>query len=153
MMNCLVENYVSAEGLNNALKVAKTLIEQGYQVMIQYDDCDIYVIAYADNNAAEYGSSRFALITDFEEDMILASRDTVKDKQAKERVQSMIDRGELDETEFNFGGNYEDEDAYDEDEDVSDEDEDDYDEDEDDYYNDYNPLDEEDDRECGRDEE
>lgn len=152
-MNYLIEEYISVEGLENAMKVAKTLIEQDYQVMVQHDDCDVYLIAYADNNAYEYGSSRFALITDAEEDMILEARDAAKDREAKARVQSMIDRDELDETEFNFDGNYEDEDAYDEDADVSDEDEDDYDEDEDDYYNDYDPLDEEDDRECGRDEE
>lgn len=144
-MNCLVEKYVSVEGLDNAMKVAKTLIEQDYQVMVQHDDCDIYIIAYAENDAYELGSSRFALITDEEEDMVLTARDAAADRQAKERVQSMIDRGEIDETEFNFGGDYDDEDVYDEDEDAS--------EDEDDYYNDYDPLDEEDDRECGRDEE
>lgn len=124
-MNSLIEKSISVEGLENAMKVAKTLIEQDYQVMVQYDDCDIYVVAYAYNRAYEYGSARFALISDEEEDMILEARNAAKDKDAKERVQSMINRGEVSKDDFDF-----------DDENMS-----------------YDPSDEDDDRECGHDEE
>lgn len=124
-MNSLIEKYISVEGLENAMKVAKTLIEQDYQVMVQYDDCDIYIVAYAYNGAYEYGSARFALISDEEEDMVLEARSAAKDKDAKKRVQLMINRGEINKDDFDF-----------DDEDIN-----------------YDPLDEEDDRECGHDEE
>ena len=91
-MNYLIKNYISARGLGNAMKTAQTLIEQNYQVMVQHDDCDIYIIAYTDNDAYEYGSDRFALISEAEEDMIVKARDAAKNKQAKECVQLSTDR-------------------------------------------------------------
>lgn len=124
-MNSLIEKCISVEGLENAMKVAKTLIEQDYQVMVQNDDCDIYIVAYAYNRAYEYGTARFALISDEEEDMVLEARSAAKDKDAKERVQSMINRGEISKYDFDS-----------DDEDIN-----------------YDPLDEADDRECGHDEE
>ena len=45
-MNKTIQNYVAVEGLDNALKVAKVLIEQDYQVMVQLDDCNIYIVDY-----------------------------------------------------------------------------------------------------------
>lgn len=91
-MNYLIKNYISARGLGNAMKTAQTLIEQNYQVMVQHDDCDIYIIAYTNNDAYEYGFDRFALISEAEECMIVKTRDAAKGKQAKECVSLSTDR-------------------------------------------------------------
>ena len=50
-MNRLIgNNYVAVKGKDNALKIAAALLEQDYQVFIQLDDCDIYVVAYTGND-------------------------------------------------------------------------------------------------------
>lgn len=37
---------IAVEGLDNAMKMARTLIENDYQVVVKLDDCDVYVISY-----------------------------------------------------------------------------------------------------------
>ena len=61
-MNSMLRNYIAVEGREAALKVASALIEQNYQVMIQLDDCNIYIVAYEDNDPS-YGSNQFASIS------------------------------------------------------------------------------------------
>lgn len=69
-MNALIkQNVIEVHGMNNALKVAKTLLEQDYQVFVQLDDCDVYIVSYAFNNA-ELDASRFALLSADEEEYV-----------------------------------------------------------------------------------
>lgn len=55
MNKLLNERYVAVEGLENALEMAKVLIKNDYQVMVQLDDCDIYIVAYTENST-EFGN-------------------------------------------------------------------------------------------------
>lgn len=55
MNKLLNERYVAVEGLENALEMAKALIKNDYQVMVQLDDCDIYIVAFTENST-EYGN-------------------------------------------------------------------------------------------------
>lgn len=69
-MNMLIRNNVlEIKGMDNALKVAKTLLEQDYQVFVQLEDCDIYIVSYALNNA-DLDASRFALLSADEEEYV-----------------------------------------------------------------------------------
>lgn len=61
-MNALLRNTITTKGLDNALEVAKVLIKNDYQVMIQLDDCDIYVVSYEDNDIS-YGDNQFASLS------------------------------------------------------------------------------------------
>ena len=61
-MNALIDTYVSAKGLDNAMEIAKILIKNDYQVMIQLDDCDVYIIAFEDNDPS-LGDNQFASLT------------------------------------------------------------------------------------------
>lgn len=64
-MNALLRNTIATKGLDNALEVAKVLIKNDYQVMIQLDDCDIYVVAYESNDPT-LGDNQFASLTQAE---------------------------------------------------------------------------------------
>ena len=69
-MNALIRNNVlEIEGMDNALKVAKTLLEQDYQVFVQLEDCNIYIVSYALNDA-DLDGARFALLEPDEEEHI-----------------------------------------------------------------------------------
>lgn len=69
-MNRLIKNNVlEIEGIDNALKVAKTLLEQDYQVFVQLEDCNIYIVSYALNDA-DLGTSQFALLEVDEEECV-----------------------------------------------------------------------------------
>ena len=61
-MNALIDTYLSAKGLDNAMEVAKILLHNDYQVMIQHDDCDVYIIAFESNDPA-LGDNSFASLT------------------------------------------------------------------------------------------
>ena len=69
-MNMLIRNNVlEIEGMDNALKVAKTLLEQDYQVFVQLEDCNIYIVSYAFNDA-DLDAARFALLSADEEEHV-----------------------------------------------------------------------------------
>lgn len=69
-MNTLIRNNVlEIEGMDNALKVAKTLLQQDYQVFVQLEDCDIYIVSYALNDA-DLGDAQFALLESDEEEYV-----------------------------------------------------------------------------------
>lgn len=68
-MNALIDKYLSAKGLDNAMEIAKILIQNDYQVMVQLDDCDVYIIAFEPNDAA-LGCNRFASLTPAEVERI-----------------------------------------------------------------------------------
>ena len=73
-MNQLLRNYIAVEGIEAALKVARTLIEQDYQVMVQLDDCDIYIVSYESNND-HLGDNQFASLSREEIDIINEKRE------------------------------------------------------------------------------
>ena len=69
-MNTLIKkNVLEIEGMDNALKVAKTLLEQDYQVFVQLEDCDIYIVSYALNDD-DLDAARFALLEPDEEEYV-----------------------------------------------------------------------------------
>lgn len=69
-MNALIkQNILEIEGMDNALKVAKTLLEQDYQVFVQLEDCNIYIVSYALNDA-DLDAARFALLSADEEEYV-----------------------------------------------------------------------------------
>ena len=129
-MNQLLRNYIAVEGVEAALKVARTLIEQDYQVMVQLDDCDIYIVSY-ESNDDHLGDNVFASLSREEIDIINAKREDENYEKAKKF---------LEEYEERYWKEEDDDDSYDEDNDSYDED-DDYEDDEDsnsddeeDYY-------------------
>ena len=69
-MNTLIKkNVLEIEGMDNALKVAKTLLEQDYQVFVQLEDCNIYIVSYAYNDA-DLDAAQFALLEPDEEEYV-----------------------------------------------------------------------------------
>lgn len=119
-MNQMLRNYIAVEGVEAALKVARTLIEQDYQVMVQLDDCDIYIVSY-ESNDDHLGDNVFASLSRDEIDIINEYREDKNYEKAKKF---------LEEYEERYYKEEEDDDDYDEDDDYEDEDyEDDEDED------------------------
>lgn len=101
-MNQLLGNsYIAVQGKDNALKVAAALIEQDYQVFIQLDDADIYIVAYANNNNSYYGGELFALINDEEQELIHNYRYKDECSKAIDLVQELIDDGTIPVDRFN----------------------------------------------------
>ena len=49
-MNPLLKNVIAVQGLDKAMKVAQALIEADYQVMIQLEDCNVYIVSYNPND-------------------------------------------------------------------------------------------------------
>lgn len=80
-MNSMLRHYIAVEGREAALKVASALIEQNYQVMIQLDDCNIYIVAYEENDSS-YGSNQFASISPEEMEEIQFKRDEANYRKA-----------------------------------------------------------------------
>ena len=123
-MNQMLRNYIAVEGVEAALKVARTLIEQDYQVMVQLDDCDIYIVSY-ESNDDHLGDNQFASLSRAEIDIINEYREDKNYEKAKKF---------LEEYEERYYQEEDGDDSYDEDNDSYDED-DDYDDDEDDVEN------------------
>ena len=102
-MNRLIgNNYVAVKGKDNALKIAAALLEQDYQVFIQLDDCDIYVVAYTGNDT-RYGGDEFLMMgtCDSEEkaaeeqELIQDYRSDKEDKDAIARVKGLLNCGRI----------------------------------------------------------
>lgn len=83
-MNQLLRNSLAVEGLDNAMKLARTLIELDYQVFVQRDDCDIYIVAYESNNS-EFGGPEFASVDADEYELIYQHREEQRDNEARAR--------------------------------------------------------------------
>ena len=92
-MNSMLRHYIAVEGREAALKVASALIEQNYQVMIQLDDCNIYIVAYEDNDPS-YGSNQFASISPEEMEDLQFKRDEAKYREAVDFVAAHKDEFE-----------------------------------------------------------
>ena len=76
-MNSMLRKYIAVEGREAALKMASALLEQNYQVMIQLDDCNIYIVAYEYNDPS-YGDNQFASISPEEMEELQFKRDEAK---------------------------------------------------------------------------
>ena len=92
MINPLLKNTIDVEGLDRALKVARTLIEADYQVMIQLDDCDVYVISY-NHNDLELGDEIFVSLPQEKVEEILDEENEQKDhkSQSEDDLQDLFD--------------------------------------------------------------
>ena len=90
-MNALIDTYLSAKGLDNAMEIAKILIHNDYQVMIQLDDCDVYIIAFESNDPA-LGDNSFASLTQEEVEHIynLRHNNSLRDL-TRDEVQGIMD--------------------------------------------------------------
>lgn len=122
-MNSMLRHYIAVEGREAALKVASALIEQNYQVMIQLDDCNIYIVAYEDNDSS-YGSNQFASISPEEMEELQFKRDEAKYRDAvnfvaehKDTFEAATEVGAANELDDDDDDDYEDDDDYDDDDD------------------------------------
>lgn len=84
-MNSMLRNYITVEGREAALKMASALLEQNYQVMIQLDDCNIYIVAYEYNDPT-YGDNQFASISPNEMEVLQFKRDEAKYRESVDFV-------------------------------------------------------------------
>ena len=84
-MNSMLRNYITVEGREAALKMASALLEQNYQVMIQLDDCNIYIVAYEYNDPT-YGDNQFASISPNEIEALQFKRDEAKYRESVDFV-------------------------------------------------------------------
>ena len=92
-MNRLIgHNFISVEGKDNALKIAAMLLEQDYQVFIQLDDSDIYIVAYTSNDT-RYGGDEFAKLNDEEQELVSNYRADKEDSAAIARVKGLLKCG------------------------------------------------------------
>ena len=128
----LKERYVAVEGLENALEMAKALIKNDYQVMVQLDDCDIYIVAFTENTT-EFGN-KFTPLSFEEIDAIEDMRESDdNDSFWKEEYDKLLE--EYDKLSCEHEDLLEDynklADEYDEDEDEYDDDDEDFDDEED----------------------
>lgn len=115
-MNSMLRHYIAVEGREAALKVASALIEQNYQVMIQLDDCNIYIVAYEDNDSS-YGSNQFASISPEEMEELQFKRDEAKYRDAvnfvaerKDQFEAAIEVGAANEMDSDDDDSYDDDD-------------------------------------------
>lgn len=92
MNRLLNRQYIAVEGLDNAFDLAKHLVKNGYQVMIQDDSTNIYIVAFAHEDE-ELGASRFALLTPEEIEDIEYQRDQADYAAAKEKYEEGLSYG------------------------------------------------------------
>ena len=126
-MNSMLRKYIAVEGREAALKMASALLEQNYQVMIQLDDCNIYIVAYEYNDPG-YGDNQFASLSPEEMEELQFKRDEVKYHEAANFVNVHKDQfeaateadaaNEMDSDDDEYDDEYDDD--YDDDDDDSD---------------------------------
>ena len=58
------EKYISVNGVDAALEVAKVLLKNDYEVFIERDDCNVYCVHYAYAKNKNYGNAGFYRITE-----------------------------------------------------------------------------------------
>ena len=92
-MNSMLRKYIAVEGREAALKMASALLEQNYQVMIQLDDCNIYIVAYEYNDPS-YGDNQFASISPEEMEALQFKRDEANYREAVNFVDARKDEFE-----------------------------------------------------------
>lgn len=124
-MNTMLRQYITVKGREAALKVASVLLEQDYQVMIQLDDCNIYIVAY-EYNDSNYYDNQFASISPDEMEELQFKRDEAKYREAvnfvdghKDEFEAATEVGAANELDDDDDDDYDDDD-YDDDDDDSD---------------------------------
>ena len=115
-MNRLIgEKYTTVEGREKALEVADVLLENNYQVFIQHDDLDIWLISYTSNDLS-CGVDRYALITLDEEEQLQNQRECHQLDESIKAAKKANEEAERDNKDCeNWDGNETDEDEDDDD--------------------------------------
>ena len=115
-MNRLIgEKYTTVEGREKALEVADVLLENNYQVFIQHDDLDIWLIGYTSNDLS-FGDDRYALITLDEEEQLQNQRECHQLDESIKAAKKANEEAERDNKDCeNWDGNETDEDEDDDD--------------------------------------
>lgn len=57
------KQYIAVEGMDKAFALAKAIMQaRDCQVMIQLDDCDIYIVSWANRYGDEFEGERFTFM-------------------------------------------------------------------------------------------
>lgn len=115
-MNRLIgEKYITVEGREKALEVADVLLKNNYQVFIQHDDLDIWLIGYTSNDLS-FGDDRYALITLDEEEQLQNQRECHQLDESIKAAKKANEEAERNSKDWeNWDGNETDEDEDDDD--------------------------------------
>ena len=115
-MNRLIgEKYITVEGREKALEVADVLLQNNYQVFIQHDDLDIWLIGYTSNDLS-FGDDRYALITLDEEEQLQNQRECHQLDESIKAAKKANEEAECNSKDWkNWDGNETDEDEDDDD--------------------------------------
>ena len=115
-MNRLIgEKYITVEGREKALELADVLLKNDYQVFIQHDDLDIWLIGYTSNDLT-FGDDRYALITLDEEEQLQNQRECHQLDESIKAAKKANEEAERDNKDWeNWDGNETDEDEDDDD--------------------------------------
>ena len=115
-MNRLIgEKYITVEGREKALELADVLLQNNYQIFIQHDDLDIWLIGYTSNDLS-FGDDRYALITLDEEEQLQNQRECHQlDESIKAAKKANEEAGHDNKDWENWDGNETDEDEDDDD--------------------------------------
>ena len=115
-MNRLIgEKYITVEGREKALELADVLLKNDYQVFIQHDDLDIWLIGYTSNDLS-FGDDRYALITLDEEEQLQDQRECHQLDESIKAAKKANEEAERNSKDWeNWDGNETDEDEDDDD--------------------------------------
>lgn len=115
-MNRLIgEKYITVEGREKALELADVLLKNDYQVFIQHDDLDIWLIGYTSNDLS-FGDDRYALITLDEEEQLQNQRECHQLDESIKAAKKANEEVKCDSKDWeNWDGNETDEDEDDDD--------------------------------------
>ena len=115
-MNRLIgEKYITVEGREKALELADVLLKNNYQVFIQHDDLDIWLIGYTSNDLS-FGDDRYALITLDEEEQLQDQRECHQLDESIKAAKKANEEAERNSKDWeNWDGNETDEDEDDDD--------------------------------------
>ena len=115
-MNRLIgEKYITVEGREKALELADVLLQNNYQIFIQHDDLDIWLIGYTSNDLT-FGDDRYALITLDEEEQLQNQRECHQRDESIKAAKKVNEEAERDNKDWeNWDGNETDEDEDDDD--------------------------------------
>ena len=58
------EKYISVQGIDNAMEVAKVLLKNDYEVFVELDDCDVYCVHYSPAKYKNFGNATFYRISE-----------------------------------------------------------------------------------------
>ena len=117
-MNRLIgEKYITVEGREKALELADVLLKNNYQIFIQHDDLDIWLIGYTSNDLT-FGDDRYALITLDEEEQLQNQRECHQLDESIKAAKKANEEVERDNKDWeNWDGNETDEDEDEDDDD------------------------------------